>query len=181
VPIFAMTAHAMQGVSEEYLSAGMNDYITKPFQAAPLLAKLERLAEGLPAQAAVVPLSDALPVLNPDNLEELSAALPSESLEGLITLFLEDTEGQLREISACEKAGDLAGIARRAHMIVSSAGNLGAMRTSALARQIEQFCIAGDPRGLGLLLNELRQSCAQSGAAFQAWRDSKRNVTLASA
>jgi CheY-like chemotaxis protein/HPt (histidine-containing phosphotransfer) domain-containing protein len=181
VPIFAMTAHAMQGVCEEYLDAGMNDYITKPFLAAPLLAKLERLAEGLPAPATVAPRPDPLPVLNPDNLEELSAVLSPASLAGLIALFLADSEGQLREISACEKAGDLAGIARRAHMMVSSAGNLGAMHTSALARQVEQFCDAGTPQGLGSLLDELRQSYAQSGAALQAWRNSKQNVTLASA
>ena len=99
----------------------------------------------------------------------------------MIALFLTDTEGQLREISACEKAGDLAGIARRAHMLVSSAGNLGAMHTSALAREVEQFCGAGNPQGLGSLLNALRRSCAQSGAALQAWRDSKRSAALASA
>jgi len=181
VPIFAMTAHAMHGVSEEYMNAGMNDYITKPFQAAALLAKLDRLAEGLTAQAAAAPQQDALPVLNPGNLEELSAVLPMESVAGLIALFFKDAEGQLREISACEKAGDLAGIARQTHMMVSSAGNLGAMRTSALARQVEQFCVAGNPQGLGPLLDELRQACLQSDAAIRAWRDSKRIVTLASA
>src|SRR6185295_4179901 len=80
VPIFAMTAHAMQGVSEEYLNAGMNDYITKPFQAALLLAKLDRLAEGLPIETTGAPLRETLPVFNPENLEELSAALPMESV-----------------------------------------------------------------------------------------------------
>jgi len=181
VPIFAMTAHAMQGVSEEYLAAGMNDYITKPFQAAMLLAKLERLAEGLPAQVAGAPQHQALPVLNTDNLQELGAVLPIESLAGLITLFLRDAENQLREIASCEKAGDLAGVARQAHMLVSSAGNMGAMHTSALAREVEQFCKAGDPQGLAPLLEELRRSCAQSGAALQTWRDSRRAAVPASA
>jgi CheY-like chemotaxis protein/HPt (histidine-containing phosphotransfer) domain-containing protein len=181
VPIFAMTAHAMRGVSEEYLAAGMNDYITKPFQASLLLAKLDRLAEGLPAEIVHAPQGETLSVLNTDNLEELSAALPMESLAGLITLFLSDAENQLREIGACEKAGDLAGVARQAHMLVSSAGNMGAMRTSALAREVEQFCKAGDPQGLASLLEELRRSCAQSCAALLIWRDSRRTAILASA
>ena len=180
VPIFAMTAHAMQGVSEEYLQAGMNDYITKPFQAAMLLAKLSRLAEGLPTPAVGTPLREAPPILNSDNLEELRAALPIESLSGLITLFLADADGQLEVITACEKAGDLTGIARAAHMIVSSAGNMGASRVSALAREVEQFCRAGNAEDVGPLLDDLRCAWVQSKTALQAWRDTNQRVVLTS-
>jgi signal transduction histidine kinase/DNA-binding response OmpR family regulator len=171
VPIFAMTAHAMRGASEEYLSTGMDDYITKPFQPALLLAKLERLAEGRPAQIERAPQHLALPVLNTANLEELRAALPPESLAGLVTLFLHDAECHMLEIEACEKAGDLAGIARQAHMLVSTAGNLGAVQTSALAREVEHFCKNGNPDGLAPMLSKLRQSCSQSSAGLKEWRD----------
>ena len=175
VPIFAMTAHAMRGACEEYIAAGMNDYITKPFQPAVLLAKLDRLADGglPPAETVCGRQHPVLPVLDPCNLEELAAALPLANLTSLITLYLHDTEGQLSEIGACVKAGDLAGIGRQAHMLVSSAGNMGAMQTSALARDLEHFCGAGNPDGLNTLLDELRQSIAQSSAALQAWRDEK--------
>ena len=103
----------------------------------------------------------------------MEAALPRDTFFSLITLFLHDAEGQLREITACEKASDLAGIARQAHMLVSSAGNMGAMQTSALAREVENFCRAGRSDGLGALLEELRQSNAQSDAALKAWRDAR--------
>jgi CheY-like chemotaxis protein len=176
VPIFAMTAHAMRGVSEEYLDAGMDDYITKPFQPALLLAKLERLAEGRPAQMERAPQHLALPVLNTANLEELRAALPPENLASLVTLYLHDAESNLLEIAAHERAGDLAAIGRHAHMLVSSAGNLGAMQTSALAREVDHFCRIGSPDGLALMLAELRQSCAQSSAALKAWRDASLGI-----
>jgi CheY-like chemotaxis protein len=181
IPIFAMTAHAMRGVCEEYLAAGMNDYITKPFQPALLLGKLERLAEGKPAEPPSMRQRQALPVLDTTNLEELGTALPLKSLAELITLFLNEAECQMREIGVCEKAGDLAGVARQAHMLVSCAGNLGAMHTSALAREVEHFCKAGNPDGLAPLLDELRRACMLACAALKTWRDSRCDGVLASA
>ena len=43
VPIIAMTAHALKGDSERFLSAGMDGYIAKPFQQEELLDVLERV------------------------------------------------------------------------------------------------------------------------------------------
>jgi PAS domain S-box-containing protein len=42
LPIIAMTAHAMAGDRERSLAAGMNDYVTKPFELEQLLAVLGR-------------------------------------------------------------------------------------------------------------------------------------------
>jgi len=42
-PIFALTAHAMSGAKEQYLSSGFDDYVTKPIEPAILLAKLAEL------------------------------------------------------------------------------------------------------------------------------------------
>jgi signal transduction histidine kinase/CheY-like chemotaxis protein/HPt (histidine-containing phosphotransfer) domain-containing protein len=186
IPIIAMTANAMTGAREEYLSAGMNDYISKPVQAGLLLAKIADIARAAKRQTSQPAGSDTkappgsfasndetgdLPVIDWSKLNELEIALPLARVKEFVSLYLKDVELHVAGIAACHAKGDFAGVAREAHTIVSTSGNLGAMRTSAVARQLETACRSDD---LGLsqrLILELNETCTASSAAFNDWLD----------
>jgi CheY-like chemotaxis protein len=178
LPIIALTAHAMRGLVEEFLGAGMNDYVSKPFQPALLLEKLGRF--GAPVQEVAPEGVDQsqsdLPVLDFEKLVLLEALLPAEEFNNFISLYLNSVENHICEMQANSESGNFAGVASQAHMLMGSTGNLGAVQTCAMARVVERTCATREKEKLEPLLKQLRQSITESSNAVRAWlysRDDK--------
>lgn len=175
VPIVAMTANAQPGAREEYLSVGMDDYVSKPISPAALLALLERYrGEKDAGPAAPVAEEPEEALLDRETLSTLSALMGPEPLDNLLLLFVQDADAGMEAIATGLTADDFAAVARTAHALVSSAGNVGAMRVSRLARALEMTAQASDKTGAEAILATLRRNWAQTrdaiGQQKAAWR-----------
>jgi signal transduction histidine kinase/CheY-like chemotaxis protein len=165
VPIIAMTAHAMTGAKEEYLAAGMNDYVAKPVDRATLFAVLGKFGGAIvaaPEQAAPAPVH---PLLDRAKLEELVETLSFDTLRELLSLCGTDA---LSHASAMD-ARDLDATGRQAHALISAAGNLGLARISAEARLLETACRNGARDTAVTLIAQVRSTAIATDAEIKAW------------
>jgi CheY-like chemotaxis protein/HPt (histidine-containing phosphotransfer) domain-containing protein len=159
IPIIALTANAMAGAEVEYLQAGMDDYVPKPIQPSLLFAKLARLAASIKAanlaisrpietsSSAMIADDDTAPIFDLESLAGLETVLPRETIREILSLYNTETDAVLHGIEQSIVAGDWASASRHAHMIIGSAGNIGAARVSQLARRLESSCNRKDGAG----------------------------------
>jgi CheY-like chemotaxis protein len=152
VPIVALTANAMFGQREEYLAAGMNDYIAKPLKPEDLARVLQALddqhavATVAPAPVASAPTIPA-PVVDMRRIAELAAIVPPDSLATMLDAFFADGEMRLAALAAAGELQDLEGLRRAAHDIAGMTANYGLAETEQLARQVIMACHEGDGAG----------------------------------
>lgn len=192
--IIAMTANAMQGDREMCLSAGMNDYLTKPIRVKDLQTHLEQAARKL-ANTPPVPLPPGLPLL------EVTVSRKSADLNGfeqptvdwsVLDIFTGGSAGHsdlLLEIAAIFRReviimlDDLdKGLAQSnfelmraaAHRLKGAAAQMGASRLSAISSELEKRAKNRLPEGLSVLLTELNRefqaACEQLGVGVATAR-----------
>lgn len=181
IPIIAMTAHAMAGAREEYLAAGMDDYVSKPVQPALLLEKLARIAASAPAPSAPAetapPPSPAI-LLDRENIDALQAIMGPEKAADFVRQTLAEIARALMEIRQACAAEDFQRLGRNAHGLVSAAGNAGACQVSALAREIEQACRKGETAGMAARVAGLKSVADATVQVIEAWLETRGNASV---
>ncbi len=164
VTIIAVTAHAMIGAREQYLTMGVDDYVAKPIDARTLLGKLA----GLSARPGADTAADD-PALDRPQLESLAAHLPADSVRQLLASFPDQINTQILSIEALSTAGDLTALALEAHTLAGCSGNFGALKLSCLAREIEAACKNADAEGAVRVVARLRAAAAETSAGLRDW------------
>jgi PAS domain S-box-containing protein len=169
LPVIAMTARAMKGDEEECLRAGMDAYLSKPFQPSDLARVLARLvSNGLATQTNAA--ARAAPPVSPSAVSGPAIDDPAAVLEAvdgdagllreLVGLFREDSPLLLSEIRAALAAGDATVLGRTAHKLAGAISNFHARRALFAARQLEELARAGNLAGAGATLAELEAALA---------------------
>lgn len=174
-PVIAMTANALQGDREDALAAGMDDYISKPVKAEDLEAILarwvsrsdEETEEENPAAQENGAVDPSLPVVDYgviDELRQLQLDGEPDLLAELVEVFVEDASARLKTLREALNQADADGVAKIAHTLKGSAGNLGASRMAHLAAQLEERGRSGNLDGAEDLLGELDSEFEKANA-----------------
>lgn len=173
-PMVAVTAHAITGDRENYLSMGMDDYLSKPFDQDQLTALLNRWlvprartqrrfqatkpqvnngsTEIKPKNSA----SDALDTSILDKIRSMETEQSPNIVDKLIQMFQEDTPRIMHSVHEAVAEEDPDSARRALHTLKSSSANLGARNLSGLCAQMEQMAREKDVDKLAETLIDLQ-------------------------
>jgi two-component system, sensor histidine kinase and response regulator len=148
IPIVAVTAYVLEGERERCLAAGMDDYLPKPVSTVRLAETLGQWIR-MPAQPDPALDSDKL-----SGLKEMAKTNP-RFMTDITTLFREDALLRLHDLRDSIEQSNAERLARAAHALKSSSGNVGAKRIYTLCAAIEENARAGSISGASALVDQL--------------------------
>ncbi|MBR5089327.1 MAG: response regulator, partial [Ruminiclostridium sp.] len=193
-PVVCLTANAISGAREQYISAGFDDYLTKPIDSARLE---EMLIEYLPPEKVVVSsgANAAETVQKAPKTEKKAKDPEPEEDDGVIPRFVRDnpelnTEAgiancggeefyietlvayadmvnvQIGEVEKYRAAGDIKNLTVKIHAMKSTAKLIGANDIGAFAQRLENAGKAGDIKAVEEELDALIERCKKLGECF---------------
>lgn len=153
VPIIALTAHAVKGDREKFLSIGMDEYLSKPVKTDALLKLIMTVCHPTPVGntgAENIDIPYALALMGDDRhiLEQVGRAI------------VEQFPLDILELSEAVTRHDFKTIARIAHSVKSAAKSIGAFHLGDVASQLEKRGKNGDFQQITAEVHEFNRIAA---------------------
>jgi CheY-like chemotaxis protein len=175
--LIAMTAYALEGDRERCIAAGMDDYISKPVRVEELAESLgrsqvvgrgQRVApSGDAAQELVPRVSSSTDAIDSAVLDSLRAVLHKDVGE-VTGVFLDSGAKLLDDLRQALAREDIKGVERAAHTLKSSSATFGAIRLSALCRELEVMSRQGELDGAADKVRRIELEFERAKAALQS-------------
>jgi len=168
IPIIALTAHAISGAKDECIASGMDDFLSKPFSMDELHSILYKWLEidkhniddaraashdvdsdgsSLDDSRLIDTFKCDTTILDHDILSKLfnrKTANNVNLLSKLVSIYLEQSSKLFFDLKMAYKKHDVETIRTISHTLKSSSVNVGALKLSALCRDVELACQRGN-------------------------------------
>jgi CheY-like chemotaxis protein len=162
LPIIAMSADVLPGVRERVLAAGMDDYLTKPFE---VEALLRALGQRRP-RAAPAPPHPADPAVLDAVGARARLGLDPDTYGQLVARFAQGQGQLVEQLTGAVAAGDRDSALRHAHSLKGAASSIGASRLAAAAAALEAVLRAAGAEAWPGPADQVRLCFAQFQAAM---------------